>query len=307
MDKIKGILEKFGQIFRKQLIEEWLPNETYWVTGKDIRAIKEEDVKQYINGLKNNWFYALNFFLSRVFFKGGRGDVLSGRYLEYTREILSSYKEKNFQGIKEAQYSLPSLEKVKKKEDLKKINWENCEIGEELFKYGVTNPADIKCVLGTFGFVKDKCEKYDYSIVGLVADKEKVQDAYNIFFTNSKSKIFDTGPKTISFFLRDLYTVTQLFPTLTWSLKWAKNKDEISNSRYIQPIDGWVRKLGWKLYGKELKDEEIQKKIGNEKLNQGMWLVASTYDECKWRRWNIEKDEVKTLKQFLREVNEEDI
>jgi len=307
MNKIQGIFKKFGQIFRKQLIEEWLPNETYWVTGKDIRALEKEDVEQYVNGLKNNWFYALNFFFSRVFFKGGRGDILSGRYLEYTREILSSYEEKNFQGIKEAQYSLPSLEKVRKKEHLKKMNWGNCKIGENLFKYGLTNATDIKCVLGTFGFVKDECEKYNYSIVGLVADKEKVQDAYNIFFTNSKSKIFGTGPKTISFFLRDLYTVTQLFPTITWSLKWAENKDEISSSRYIQPIDGWVRKLGRKLYGKELKDEEIQKKIGDERLNQGMWLVGSTYDECKWMRWNIEKDEVKTLKQFLREVNEEDI
>ena len=243
MNKIADFGERFE---REYLCKEYLNS-------------KNVDIEQ----LLENWWEALKFFMTRIFYQGRRDDV-SIRVEKKALEVLGKYfnnpleREKNFQALKVSSWSplRATLQAV---------------IG----KGKVGRGRDVDMIIDTLEFISRLPDKniVRYS-AGMIRNNKLDELWYGLQKSKSEEGIRSVGKKIASLYLRDLVTILGL-------------EQEVSNSHqiFLQPIDTWVRQITNKIGIEETRDEmklrrmivERCGRVGQSaiRFNEGAWYLGS--------------------------------
>jgi len=214
------------------------------------------------NKLINDFWPALDFFLSRACFQGRRDEV-SDKVYEAVIEVLGpefsvSKGTANYEAL--GQQKWKPLEKT---------------LRSKIGKGHVGKARDVDMVLTTLDFIGQLSDlnivKYS---VGQVQHGNLHGHYVELQASQSKKGITQVGPKIAALYLRDLVSLYDL-----------DNRVSNDDAYCIQPIDTWVRKLAYRLQivDKEASDLKIQKAIvdlctsrGASPIlfNQGAWYVG---------------------------------
>ena len=249
-ENIMSKLGHFGERFeREYLCKEYLNS-------------KNVDIEQ----LEENWWEALKFFLTRIFYQGRRDDI-SVRVEKKVLGVLGKYfndsleREENFQALKASSWSQLRV-------DLQAV------IG----KGKVGRGRDIDMIIDTFEFISRLPDKniVRYS-VEMIKNNKLEQTWYGLQKSKSKDGIRSVGKKIASLYLRDLVTILSL-------------EQKVSNYHqiFLQPIDTWVRQTAKKIGIEETRNEMKLRRMIIERcgrvnqsaitairFNEGAWYIGS--------------------------------
>ncbi len=246
MEKTLKTLEAFGNRYIQTHLGHW---------------VKRSDV------MKRDWFAALDFFLSRVYYQGRR-DKLSDVYYEAAQAALLKYFGKKA-ATRDRKYNIawskgfiphdPDWERLARKDN-------------PLWKGLVANKAgkerDMEMVMDILRFIQGCPVKniVFYSLSEIA--KGKMVELYD-----ELDSIWQVGEKVASFYLRDLAFIYDL---------------KLSSKAFItiQPIDTWVKQVTFQIglcskrdshrtiVSKLLKACE-KAKVDPKKVNAGAWYIGA--------------------------------
>ena len=215
-----------------------------------------------VRRLCEDWWEALKFFFSRVFYQGRRDDI-SQRVEKVVREVLSEYFD-------------DPLKRDHEFDRLMSQNWEEvrASLGEKIGKGKVGRRRDIEMTIETLKFISRLPGRniVRYSMAEIEAGR---LGEHWFELQGIKS----VGEKTSSLYLRDLVVIMRL-------------EGEISeeDEEYLQPLDTWVMRVCEELGLIEKKPEtrkdrtELRRRIVETcreidvspiKFNMGAWYMAT--------------------------------
>jgi hypothetical protein len=212
--------------------------------------------------LLTNWWSALDFFLGRACFQGRRDDV-SERVYQAVAAVLSPLfcgkkRTVNYKGARRQEWR--TVER---------------ELRQRIGKGKVGKARDVDMVLSSLDFIGQlsSLNIVDYS-VKRIRNGEIDKHYSELQRSRNRNGIIQIGPKTASFYLRDVVSLYRLE---------GKVPDEFAFC--LQPVDVWVRKLAYKtgIVEDGADDKKIQeaivalcKEYGCSPLqfNQGAWYTG---------------------------------
>ncbi len=214
------------------------------------------------NKLTNNFWPALDFFLSRACYQGRRDEISVKVY---------------WAAIETLKPKLSTSDGASKYQILKKQNWKPVEIAlrSKIGKGYVGKARDVDMVLSTLDFISSLP---DLNLVRYSVEQIKRGNLEKHYLElqarRSESGIVQVGPKIAGLYLRDIVSLYDLDSKISYSSAYC-----------LQPVDTWVRKLAYrlKIVNEGGSDQQIQKAIvslckskGVSPLlfNQGAWYVG---------------------------------
>lgn len=241
---------------------------------KLIESFGGSYIKEYIELLKNkrnefesDWFKALDFFLSRVYYQG-RKDELSERYYNAAKKGLLTYfgedastQLKNYNDAWESNI-------IPHDPDWKIWVEANNGLLEGLKRTKAGKSRDIDMVIDTLRFIHDRPS---YNIVLYSIEEIKCGRIKKLY--SELDDIWQVGQKVTSFYLRDLIFCYDL-------------KLESDDYFTIQPIDTWVKQVAIKIGLCSEEDSNAvvaakfleacaKEKVDPKKVNAGAWYLGS--------------------------------
>ena len=246
-ENIMSKIAHFGERFEREYL------------CKEYLSCKNVDVEQ----LEENWWEALKFFVTRLFYQGRRDD-LSIRVERKAFEVLGKY------------FNDP-LEREENFQTLEASSWNQLKVALQavIGKGKVGRGRDIDMVIDTFEFISRLPDKniVRYS-VEMIRNNKLAELWSGLQKSKSKDGIRSVGKKIASLYLRDLVTILSL-------------EQEVSNDQqiFLQPIDTWVKQIANKIGIEETKDDMKLRKMVIErcrrvnqsaiKFNEGVWYIGS--------------------------------
>ena len=278
-------IERLGDRYCRKYLDEWNNDE-----------------------LKNNWWYALDFFFSHSFMRGRR-DELSIEYYSFTMNVLEEYFKIDSKNLDESYNHLKSkaeyfgsesILNIKNKyeigrgnsidhDEFKKLRKDNQLVnllvtkksgvkwGNEEFKKPIRlgNDEDVMMVLDVLKFISSEERKNIYKYLKTRIKSGGVKAAYDELVGDEQFKgIRAVSDKIATFILRDILLLNDEI----------KLKDE--DYKVLFPVDTWVKQLYKKLSNDntdprndKIKDYFIKEcnknKISPLKLNAGLWYLGT--------------------------------
>lgn len=244
------MLELFGSRYIEEYLDVWIKKRS---------------------ALKNDWFKALDFFLSHVYLQG-RADELSDRYYKAAKKVLLKY------------FGTSASTQIRRYNHAWKMgfipnnsNWNdhikrNTNLWLELERAKAGKTRDMEMVLDVLRFIHS-CPSHNIVQYSL---KEIKHGRTGKLYSEIDS-IWQVGQKTASFYLRDL--------AFLYDLKLSPKDYSV-----IQPIDTWVyqvfNRIGIFSDGDSNKDiiEKLLRSCESartdpKKVNAGAWyLGANSFD-----------------------------
>jgi hypothetical protein len=216
------------------------------------------------NRIESDWWAALEFFFSKVFFQGRR-DENSERVYHTTMKILNKvYSGQNDISIFRRDHN----------SDWKSLKQ---ELAKEIGKGYIGKSKDIDLCTSALSFIltinENNLTKYSLDLI----KDQRVGHLYVSLQRNQNNTIpgvISVGPKTASLYIRDLISLFEL-----------DNFLRDSDYFYVQPIDTWVKKVCEKIgiIDKDDNDSTIRENISLAciengvspfKFNQGAWYLG---------------------------------
>lgn len=215
--------------------------------------------------IENDWWEALQFFFSKVFYRGRR-DFISE---EVERRVIASLS-RYFNNV-----DIRDLEFDK----LKEGNWKETreELMKEIGKGKIGSALDIDLTISTLTFVSSIQDK---NIVNHSVTNIRSGQIYKHY--NELQRIRGMGPKVSSLYLRDLVSLFDLEEHL-------KNEQDFAT---VMPVDTWIRKItkSLRIAGEKANDADIVSVLIKESeesnvspilINQGIWYVGTrSFETC---------------------------
>jgi len=200
-------------------------------TLKELESFGNRYIREYLslwlkkrNALKTDWFKALGFFLSRVYFQGRR-DKLSEQYYLAAQKALQAYfgNESSSQSRK----FKTAWDKgfIPHDSEWKKWSEKDNNLWKRLNQSKAGKSRDIEMVLDILRFIS-ACPSLNIVLYSLnEIGNGRTQKLYSEI-----DSIWQVGPKVTSFYLRDL--------AFLYDIKLSPE-----DFFMIQPIDTWVRQV----------------------------------------------------------------
>lgn len=232
--------------YRDEILEEWMPRKNIFM---------------------EDWFEALDFFLSHVFYQGRR-DELSTRYYEATKQALRVYFSEAPE-TRASRYEQAWGNKwIPHDPDWKAFVRDNNPLMFALAKAEAGKKRAQEMVLDTLRFIRElrKRNVVNFSHTRVAAGE--IAKHYQ-----ELQGIWQVGPKTSSFYLRDLCSLYDL-----------KVSDSVSVA--TQPVDTWVRTISSQLGIIDPKDDDTtarakivrvckRARVSSSDFNAGAWYLGS--------------------------------
>lgn len=239
---------KFGERFEK----EYLSKEFLRKKGVDIEKVFED------------WWEALKFFLTRIFYQGRRDEIsekVETTVLEVLREFFNdpSKRDENFQSLMSE-------------------NWYGLRrcLEEKIGKGKIGRGRDVDMVVDTLRFISRIQDKniVNYSI--RMINQGRIEELWNgLQKSKCKNGIRSIGEKIASLYLRDLVTVFHF-----------EDKIPLNEQKYLQPLDTWVLQVIKRIGIREGNNENsdiIRQRIIEKcqqagksaiRFNEGAWYIG---------------------------------
>ena len=211
--------------------------------------------------IRNYWWNAFDFFLSKAFYQG-RLDTVSKQIYDIAKKILEEYfpKDNNQRLIFQ-----------------NNNNWNELKLllDDKIGRGRIGKSRDVEMVISALKFVEniEGNNLVNYSI-NEISNNRLSQHYYDIQKSENENGIVQVGKKIAAFYLRDIVSVFNLENNI-------QNEDFI----YLQPIDTWLRKIAKKIniVPQDANDRNIINMIveqcNNENVspilfNQGAWYLG---------------------------------
>lgn len=233
------------------------------------RYIKEhiETLQKRQNDFKSDWFQALDFFLSHVYYQG-RNDDLSWRYYDAAKKALLTYFGKDTITQLKNYNNAWDNNIIPHDPDRKIWLKANNDLLEELKREKAGKGRDIEMVIDTLRFIHG-CPSYNIVLYSIEEIKQgRIKKLYSEI-----DNIWQVGQKTASFYLRDLIFCYDL-------------KLETDDYFTIQPIDTWVKQVAIAIGISSEKDSNesiaasflkacTKENADPKKVNAGAWYLGA--------------------------------
>jgi len=230
--------------------------------------------------IENDWWKALQFFFSRVFYQGRRDEVSEEVERRVIKATSGYFRE---EAIRDSEF-----------ERLKGGNWKEFrdELRKTIGRGKMGKPLDIDLTISTMEFVSQLRDK------NIVNDSvRKIKLGKILVHSKELQRIRGVGPKISSLYLRDIVSLFKL-------TNYLRNDQDFE---VVMPVDTWIRKIAksLRIVEEDSKDNEIvrtviqrckENNISPIQINQGIWYIGTQSFEPCFNRVLKAVEEIKTGK-----------